>query len=60
MPAVKLKGQKLDVVGTRRCPKCNGLMHIKPNAEKKLTPTLPCTAVCTVCGDWFDCREPHI
>ena len=61
MPALKTREKSLGIVGTRRCPKCGSLMHIKPSAEKKLSPTLPCTATCTGCGDWFDCRQPlHI
>ena len=60
MPALNKLEKSLGIVGTRRCPKCDGLMHIKPNAEKRLAPMLPCTASCTACGNWFDCREPNI
>jgi len=57
MPTLKLK-KSLGVVGTRRCLKCGGLMYIKSIIGKKQSFGLPCTAQCTNCRDWFDCREP--
>lgn len=46
------------VMGTVTCKRCGGVMLVKANAEKRAISMLPCTASCTNCKAWFDCREP--